>query len=229
MNDGSEAVASRLEQKQFRLPVGTSLAPTNDEQTMDYQEALKDYLISYRCFANIGSYSTLNLSCPNTCNDQPFTDAVKLGELLAEVKKIPTKKPLFLKLSPDLSKDALDKILQTAEKYQVDGLICTNLTKKGNNPHGKGGLSGKALEAKADEMLADIARQSRKFVLIGCGGIFSAEDAYRKIGLGASLVQLVTGMIYEGPELISMINEGLVEYLKRDGFSSLEQAIGKDL
>ena len=97
-------------------------------------------------------------------------------------------------------------------------------------PTTNGGLSGKVVEELSDNMISYIYQKTgKKFVVIGCGGIFSAEDAYRKIRLGASLLQLITGMIYQGPQLISQINLGLVEMLKRDGFKNIGEAVGCDI
>ncbi len=237
MNDGCDAISSRIAEDEFMLPVGTSLAPTNDAKTMDYKEAIADYLYSYEKFAYIGAYTTLNLSCPNTCNDQPFTDPTKLKELLDAVAKVPTNKPLFLKLSPDLPFAKLDQLLAVAKAGGVTGVICSNLTKNRNNsaikekvlPE-KGGISGHVVSELSDKMIAHVARQwGKSFTIVGCGGVFTAEDAYRKIRLGASLIQMVTGMIYEGPQVVSSINCGLVTLLHRDGFSSIQDAVGVDL
>jgi len=94
---------------------------------------------------------------------------------------------------------------------------------------GRGGLSGKVVQELSDKMLADIYRkEGKRFVLVGCGGVFTAEDAYKKIRLGASLVQMITGMIFEGPQVISEINRGLANLLKRDGFNNIKDAIGVD-
>ena len=93
-----------------------------------------------------------------------------------------------------------------------------------------GGISGKAVQDLADAMLAYIRRrEGDRFVLIGCGGVFSAEDAYKKIRLGASLVQMITGMIFEGPQVVSEINRGLAGLLKRDGFANVGEAVGADI
>ena len=137
---------------------------------------------------------------------------------------------MFIKLSPDLQAEQLEGILQLGNKYPVDGFICTNLTKvnKFNHP-GKGGFSGKAVEELSNQMLARVYKYygGRK-IIIGCGGIFSATDAYKKIKLGASLVQLITGMIFQGPQLISEINQGLVELLEKEGYNNISQAVGVD-
>ena len=237
MNDGADAVFDRLRNLEFEIPVGTSIAPTNDQETADYRMAIEDYSYSYRKLANVGSYTTLNLSCPNTCHDQPFIDTKKLDELLAVIQKIPTQKPIFIKLSPDLTFKAVDELLAVAKKHGVAGVICTNLTKKrdqakikDNDVPIRGGLSGKLVGEQSDALIAHVAKAwGKTFTLVGCGGVFSAGDAYRKIRLGASLIQLITGMIYEGPQLIGQINQGLAELLRRDGFNSISEAVGVDV
>jgi dihydroorotate dehydrogenase len=144
------------------------------------------------------------------------------------IKLLKIKKPIFLKISPDLSRESIDVILKIAIKNGIDGFICSNLTKKKGTK--SGGYSGKILEEKSNELLKYVYEKTKgKKIIIGVGGIFSAEDAYRKIKLGASLVQLITGMIYEGPGLIGEINEGLVKLMEKDGHKNISEAVGKGL
>ena len=153
---------------------------------------------------------------------------------MTKLDEILTKKPVFLKLSPDLAKTEVDRIIKTAQQHRVAGFICSNLTKKRNSSKiiertipGTGGISGKVVEDLANDLIAYIYHKTnRKFIIIGCGGVFSAEDAYKKIKFGASLVQLITGAIYEGPQLISEINQGLVSLLRKDGLKNISEAIG---
>jgi dihydroorotate dehydrogenase len=121
-------------------------------------------------------------------------------------------------------------ILQVGSKYPVDGFICTNLTKVNKfNHQGKGGFSGKAVEELSNQMLAKVYKfYGGEKIVIGCGGVFSALDAYKKIRLGASLVQLITGMIFQGPQLIGEVNRGLIKLLERDGYKNISEAIGVD-
>jgi dihydroorotate dehydrogenase len=183
---------------------------------------------------------TINISCPNAFGGQPFTDPQKLGQLLQEISKLPKTKPIFLKMPPDLSISNIDQIIELARQFKIDGFICTNLTKdrielsikekiKENLPTDKGGISGKVIERLSDDLIKYIYSKTKgEFVIVGCGGIFSAGDAYRKIRLGASLLQLITGMIFEGPQLIGEINHGLVRLLKKDGFKNISEAVGAD-
>lgn len=235
-NDGSQAIAARLKNKHFTFPLGTSIAKTNSPATCELDVGIADYVKAFTEFTTIGAYYTINISCPNAFGGQPFTDPARLDALLSSLDRIPTGKPIFIKFSPDITRDNIDQIIQVVEQHRVHGLICTNLTKKRDNPKitdenvpPLGGMSGKIVEDMANDMIKYLyAKVKNKYVIIGCGGVFSAEDAYRKIRLGASLVQLITGMIYQGPQVISEINRGLVQLLKRDGFTNISQAIGRD-
>jgi dihydroorotate dehydrogenase len=236
-NDGCEAISKRLINKKFDIPIGVNIAKTNCELTVDTQEGIKDYLKAYQVMQNIGSYITLNVSCPNAFGGQPFTTPEKLNALLNEVFKVKKTKPVFVKLSPDIEFDQLDELLIVMNKYQIDGLIISNLTKSRENKHiidvnvpENGGMSGKVLEKLSNKMIEYVYRKTKgKYVIIGCGGVFSASDAYKKIKLGASLIQMITGMIFEGPQVIGNINRGLVKLLKADGYTNIQEAIGKNV
>jgi len=233
---GCEAVSSRLKNEKFDIPLGISIAKTNSNKTIKIESGIQDYVKAYKAFKDIGSYTAINISCPNAYGGEPFTDKRKLNLLLAEIKKIKTRKPIFLKLAVDLSEKQIDDIIFLARKHKIQGFICGNLTKNRDNHNlkekvvGIGGISGKPVEELSDNLIKHIYKKTKgEFVIMGCGGIFTAEDAYRKIKLGSSLVQLITGMIYEGPQLIAEINQGLVKLLKRDGYKSITQAIGVDV
>lgn len=227
-NKGALAVHDCLKGKRLRIPVGISAAMTNCKETADPDVGLHDYLFTLKTFRDIADYFDLNISCPNAFGAQAFADPKLFRTLARQVSGLGLKQPVFVKISPDLTKGNVDSIIGTAAEYGLAGFICTNLSKR----HGfsEGGLSGKAVEKKANDMLAYVYRRAkrtgRNFVIVGVGGIFSAEDAYRKIRLGANLVQLITGMIYQGPELIGEINRGLVELMRVDGFSRIGEAVG---
>jgi dihydroorotate dehydrogenase len=235
-NAGCEVISKRLGNKKFEIPIGTSVAKTNNSKTCDLEAGVADYVKAYRSFVNIGDYSTVNISCPNAFGGEPYTDPVKLEKLLSEIDKIKTKKPVFLKISPDLSESQLVDIIKVCDGHEVDGFICSNLTKKRDNPKikdeevpEKGGISGKVVEELADEQIRFVYKNTKgKYKIIGCGGIFNADDAYKKIRAGASLLQLITGMIFEGPQSVGDINLGLVRLLKRDGFKNISEAVGVD-
>ena len=132
-NEGCEKISKRLQNKIFQIPVGISIAKTNSEKTVDLNAGIDDYIKAYRKFTNIGSYFTINISCPNTFGGQPFTDSDKLELLLNKIDKIPAEKPIFLKISPDLSRKNIDEILRISEHHNIAGFICTNLTKNRKN------------------------------------------------------------------------------------------------
>ena len=228
-SSGAPNMHKWLQGKKFKFPLGISLAKTNSEKTSHVETGIEDYFTSYKIFQDVGDYFTINISCPNTCEQVPiFVDSTNLDLLLAKLFSVPKIKPVFIKLSPDLQEDQLEGILRLGNKHPIDGFICTNLTKvnKFNHP-GKGGFSGKAVEELSNQMLSKVYKfYGGRKIIIGCGGVFSAEDAYKKIKLGASLVQLITGMIYQGPQLISEINRGLVELLKKDGYNNISEAVG---
>jgi len=235
VNDGCEAVSKRLTGKKLKIPFGVNIAKTNCALTADTQEGIKDYLKVFKVMSDIGDYCVLNISCPNAFGGQPFTTPDKLEALLKIIFNEPKCKPVFLKLSPDLSLDEVDELIRVIDKFQIDGIIISNLTKDRNNnsiqdsniPE-NGGMSGKIVEKLSDDMIAHVYQKTKgRYVIIGCGGVFSAEDAYKKIKLGSSLIQLITGMIFEGPQLIGEINSGLVKLLKNEGYKSISEAVGK--
>lgn len=235
-NDGCEAVSRRLSNRGFAIPLGTSVAMTNCAENVDLEAGIADYAKAFGAFTTIGHYYTVNISCPNAFGGQPFTAPDRLAPLLARLDAIYTRKPVLIKLSPDLPTDALDAILEVAMRHRVHGFICSNLTKERDSdalanaavPQ-RGGISGKVVAGMADAQIAYVYRATRgRCVVVGCGGVSSAEDAYRKIRLGASLIQMVTGLIYEGPQVVGEINRGLVRLLERDGFDSVSEARGID-
>ena len=235
-NIGCEKIAKKLTGKKFPLVLGINIAKTNNPNTVNDEGGVNDYFKSYKTFEGIGDYTTINISCPNAFGGQPFTDKNKLEKLLRKIFSITKTKPVFLKLSPDLSPAQVDEILAVSANFQVDGFVCTNLTKHrqskeilDDNIPQNGGISGKVVGQLSDDLIRYVYKNTRgKYVIIGVGGIFSAHDAYRKIKAGASLVQLMTGMIFDGPQLQSDINLGLVELLKQEGYKNISEAVGKE-
>ena len=158
---------------------------------------------------------------------------------MENIDKIDTDKKIFIKLSPDINEEETNTILDILDKHRIHGIICSNLTKNRNNPKiddeeknitEKGGISGKAVEDLSNKLLANIYKKTNnKYLLIGVGGISSGKDAYEKIINGASLVQMITGMIFEGPQAISQINQELAQLLKEKGFKNIKEAIGSGI
>jgi dihydroorotate dehydrogenase len=235
-NDGCEVIAKKLDGKKFRIPIAFSIAKTNSPKTVDIDAGVSDYIKAYKYMSPLGEFHVINISCPNAFGGEPFTDSEKLKKLILRLENVRVAAPILIKLSPDLSHVQIDSILEIALHNGINGVICSNLTKDRKNPNFTnesfpipGGISGKLLENKANDLIKYIYKKTAGQVLIiGCGGVSSAEDAYKKIRLGASLIELITGMIYEGPQLISDINLGLVDLLKRDGFSHISEVIGID-
>lgn len=242
-NVGAEVISQQLADLNFKIPIGISIAKANLPSTSDELSGIKDYVRAYLAFVkyNIGDYITINISCPNIYSGQLFLKPEPLAHLLAELETCRTKyndiRPWFLKLGADLTPSEVDDIITIARRYHITGFICSNLTKNRQNKKiidknvpDCGSLSGTVCQTLSDNLISYIyTKTGHEFLIIGCGGIFSAEDAYRKIRLGASLLQLITGMIFEGPQLISEINYGLVRLLQKDGFRSISEAIGVDL
>jgi len=239
INNGCEAISKKIKNKKSLIPVGINIAKTNNRETVNTEKAILDYFKAYKAFTNIGDYFTINISCPNAYGGEPFADSIKLDALLKKIMSVPKNKPIFLKLSPDMNQKEIDEIIDVAVKWNVDGFICTNLTKNRDNINivdkeiqKLGGLSGKVVDDLSTELIRYIYKKTggtaSKFVIIGSGGVFDTEDAYKKIKAGASLIQLITGMIFEGPQVISTINLGLVKLLKKDGYKNISEAIGKE-
>ncbi len=231
-NDGCVAMLKQVQGQSPRIPVGISIAATNCPETANEHEAIKDFLTSYSLFSKekCSDYITINISCPNAFGGESFLEPDRLSRLLTAISKArvfySNTQPIFLKLSTTLSDPELDKIIAIAREQAISGFICSNLLKK-HSP--VGGVSGPLVKDQATDLIRRLYKKTGKeFIIIGCGGISSAEDAYEKIKAGASLLQLITALIYEGPQLISQINSGLVELLHKDGYSSISEAIGKE-
>lgn len=238
-NDGCEKIAKKIKNTKFHIPLGISIAKTNCKETAKKEAGIQDYIKAFSTLKNIGDYITINISCPNAFGGLPFTNSDDLHDLLTEIEKVPCKKPIFLKLPPDLKTQNIDDILSVCREHRISGFICTNLTKDRTNAEIKkhlkdadiqavGGISGKPIQKLSLKTIQYLYKKTEgRYIIIGCGGIFSAEDAYEKIKAGASLLQLITGMIFEGPQLISEINQGLVALLQRDGYKNIAEAVGK--
>lgn len=233
-NDGVDVIAPRMAGSRTSIPVGTNIAKTNNKEACDDDGAIADYEYSFRVLADVGDYFTVNISCPNTYGGQPFTDKKRLDALLSRLDPIPTKKPVFIKLSPDISQQQRKDIAELSFKHRVDGFICTNLVKartpglaKEEYPSENGGMSGGSVRQLSDDLVSDMYKFTEgKKVIIGLGGVFTAEHAYEKIKRGATLVQMVTGLIYQGPQAVAAINKDLVKLLQKDGYHSISEAIG---
>ena len=168
-----------------------------------------------------------------------FYPPENLRELLKAVTALNPKKPMFIKMPITESDTDVHKMLEVITQFPVQGVIFGNLQKDRSHPdllpeevalHGKGNFSGKPTEKRSNELIKLAYKTfGKKLVIIGCGGVFSAEDAYTKIKSGASLVQLITGLIFMGPQLAAQINLELPRLLEKDGFKNISEAIGADI
>jgi dihydroorotate dehydrogenase len=245
-NMGAEKLASNLLNQDFgRLRVGINAALTNQTSNFDLNLATRDYIKTMTLFKDIGDYYTINISCPNTQEGEPFVDRKNLDTLLRAVNdqiRPITEKPIYVKLAADMSIEEIDVIVDACVDHQMDGFVCTNLAKpkynsehrpeeyptaKGLLPKGKGAMSGLPLQRISTDVIRHVYRKTGgKMTIIGVGGIFTAKDAYEKITSGASLCHMITTMIFDGPQNISEINRGIVKLLKADGFKSVSEAVG---
>src|SRR3989344_1300300 len=234
-NKGAEVLSKKLSQKIHILPIGVNIAFTNCKENLDISSAISDYVSGFKTMEKYADYLTVNLSCPNNSGGMPFIVADNFERLMTEIDKVETLKPIFVKISPDMSHEEIDTFLEICGRHKIQGIICTNLTKKFDMsqikdplpPHG--GLSGKLVFPKALDLLSYMYKKvGNKFVFVFVGGIFSAEDAYKVIRQGATLVGLITGMIFEGPQVVSEINRGLVERMTSDGFKNISEVVGVD-
>ena len=175
----------------------------------------------------------VNLSSPNTPNLRDLQESEYIKNFFATLKPL-TKKPILLKISPDFAYDQAIEICTTAVENKADGIIINNTSidysLSPNIKEHKGGISGKLITHKSRELLKAISKELfGKTTLISCGGIDSAEEAYERIKYGASLIQIYTSFIFKGPTIAKDINEGLIQLLKKDGFSNIKEAIGIEI
>jgi dihydroorotate dehydrogenase len=235
-NDGCEAIANRLSRREFSMPIGVSVAKTNSPDTADPHRGVMDYKKAMETLKDVGDYFVVNISCPNAFGGEPFADPERLDMLLDSIDTVETQKPILLKVAVDISPKELNRLIDVADNHRVHGFILSNLTKDRTRLSinqsevagiTKGGISGKPTTEPSNRLISHLYKKAGgRYVIVGVGGIFTARDAYEKIQCGASLVQLATGMIFQGPQVIGQINKGLVNLLKKDGFDTIAQAVG---
>ena len=205
-------------------------------------KAKEDYLTSLKLLIPYCDYAAINVSSPNTEGLRKLQDPFLLKELLREFKNLPNCPPLFVKIAPDLSYEDIENICKLIIEENIDGIIATNtsldrlgLEKRKIEQTGlflseeNGGLSGRPLQQKANQIIKHIHNIDKNIILIGVGGIDSPESAWERICSGASLVQLYTGWIYKGPELVPDILHGIIKQLNNHQLSNIKEAIGSNL
>jgi dihydroorotate dehydrogenase len=232
-NDGMDVVAGRLRgiAANERIgPIGINIGANKDSE-----DRIADYVTAMERLAPLADYVTVNISSPNTPGLRALQDKGALIDLLLRVRAAaPVGKPVFLKVAPDLEPADIDDIAEAVIEHRIDALIVSNTTisrpdLKSRHAGETGGLSGAPLRGLAQQRLVDFRKATGGALpLIGVGGIASAEDAYARIRAGASLVQLYSALVYEGPYLARRINKGLLALLDRDGFGHISEAVGID-
>jgi dihydroorotate dehydrogenase len=219
-NDGNILCAERLKKNNSDVVIGGNIGKNT---TTSNENADTDYIQNFEILHQYVDYFVLNVSCPNVSNFTKLQDVEFLRKLIPQLKKInsskPKKKPILIKISPDLNQDQLDETIDLILSENLDGIIATNTTTSRNNLKtnkskiekiGNGGLSGEPLKNKSTEVIRYISKKTNgNLPIIGVGGIMNPKDALDKIKAGADLIQLYTGFIYEGPSIVKKINQYL--------------------
>ncbi|KAB7515210.1 quinone-dependent dihydroorotate dehydrogenase [Halosegnis rubeus] len=229
-NHGADTIGPRLADTDVEIPVGVNIGKS---KSTPLAEAADDYRYSFERTRAGGDYFVVNVSSPNTPGLRELQDREPLERILSTLQDAGAS-PLLLKLSPDLGPEAIESALDVVNELGLDGVVATNTSVRRpaslESPKSvqEGGLSGAPIEAEATEMIRFVAERT-DVPIVGVGGVADADGAYDKIRAGASVVQLYTALVYEGPTVARDINRGLLDLLERDGFGSVEDAVGADL
>ncbi|NQX85422.1 MAG: quinone-dependent dihydroorotate dehydrogenase [Flavobacteriaceae bacterium] len=221
-NEGVETAIEQLKKNKGKLIIGGNIGKNTDTLPENYTQ---DYLECFNALHPYVDYFVLNVSCPNVGSHAKLTDKRYLLELIVEIQKANSgfdiQRPILLKIAPDLNTTQLDEIIELVRETRIDGVIATNTSVSRTELKtplntleaiGNGGVSGKPIKDKSTAVIKYLAEKSGKaFPIIGVGGIHTADDALEKIDAGADLVQVYTGFIYEGPQLIKRINNALIK------------------
>ena len=221
-NSGVEEIVNRLKKRKSSVIIGGNIGKN---KITSNEEAFKDYEICFNRLFDYVDYFVVNVSSPNTPNLRELQDKEPLSKILTGLQVLNDKKvkrkPILLKIAPDLTDSQLDDIIDIINDTKLDGVIATNTTIDRSNLKtssevieniGNGGLSGKAVKDRSTNVISYLSQKSGgSFVIIGVGGIHSASDALEKLKAGASLVQLYTGFVYEGPGLVKRINKAILK------------------
>ena len=232
-NLGAENINSRIRSNLPRGLLGINIGPNKDTK-----DRLNDYLIGLRTFYDIADYITVNISSPNTANLRNFHDEKKFEELINTIEeekiKLKSKTPIVVKISPDILDNQINLISEILLKYKVSAIIVSNSTETSREnlqnilKHQKGGLSGKPLEQKSNKLIAKFYNLLKgKIKIIGVGGVDSGKSAYEKFLAGADYIQLYTGMVFQGPNIVGNIKKELKELLINEGVNNFKEIIGK--
>ena len=228
-NDGAYRVVKRVTKRfPFTTPIGINIGKNKNTPE---KESINDYTHLIKSFERLGDYFVINISSPNTPGLRDLQNETFITQLFREVKKL-TDKPILLKIAPDMELEDAVNLTKMAVEKGADGIIATNTTidySLVQTPEDIGGISGAVLKEKSFQIFEAIAKELYgKTVLISVGGIDSAEEAYKRIKAGASLVQIYTGLIFHGPDMIMNSNKELINLIKADGYANITEAIGAD-
>ena len=232
-NDGIKLISERITKNKSNGILGINIGPNKNTENQE-----EDFILGFKNFYNLADYITINISSPNTENLRDFHQVEKLIKLLKLIKKEKEKYnsqiPIMLKISPDIEDKTIEEIADVAINNSITALILTNTTNKNrnklieSNKNEIGGLSGKPLENISNNLIKKFYKKIKnKVLIIGVGGIDSGKSAYNKIISGATLLQLYTGMVYKGPEVVKNIEKDLINHLKQDGVKNFKEIIGQ--
>ncbi len=237
-NPGAEAMAESLRDWRAREqwpthPIGINLGKS---KITPLEEATEDYAFSFGALQGLADFFVVNVSSPNTPNLRELQGKSALDEILKTLRAVNADVPLLIKIAPDLSTEAIDDVLDLATTHSLAGIVATNTTierPSSNDSQCKkiyaetGGLSGAPLRARSTEIIAHIFKHTNgKLPIIGVGGIFTADDAWEKITAGASLVQVYTGLVYQGPSIAADIVRGIKARMEKEGVRLLSDVVG---
>ena len=237
-NQGAAALAERLKNRKGTFPIGVNLGKS---KITPLEDAPEDYLGSFRLLKELGDYFVVNVSSPNTPGLRSLQSSDQLEPILSALQQENSDgKPLLVKIAPDLAWEDIAAVVSLAQRYSLSGIIATNTTIRRDGlktatiaATGKsvtdeaGGISGAPVRSRSTEVIHFIYQQTAgNLPIIGVGGVFTADDAWEKIAAGATLVQVYTGWIYEGPGMVRRILQGLVQKLDQQGMTSITDAIG---
>jgi len=226
--------------KRIEANIPSSLLGINIGPNKDTDNMTNDFLKCAEIFFPIGDYITINISSPNTKGLRDFHNENDLKNLLSKINEIREKsnfkKSFLLKISPDLEDSQISGIVNLILEYKIDGIILTNTSNKNReslidvNSKEIGGLSGKPIKELSTEFVKKFYKElNGKIPIIGVGGVDSGQSAFEKIAAGASAVQLYTGLIYKGPNIVKEIKKDLIQILKSKGFTNINEAVGSSL
>jgi len=231
-NHGAEIVKQRIKRNKKLGLLGINIGPNKDSS-----DRLNDYLIGLKTFNDDADYITINISSPNTENLRTFHEGDKLQDLLksimAERKNLKSNIPIAVKVSPDISEDQVNKISEILLEYEIKAIIVSNTSEATRDKlsniqrHQKGGLSGKPIEEESNILINKFYKLlNGKIKIIGVGGVDSGQAAYDKFIAGADYIQLYTGMVFKGPNIVGIIKKDLKELLIRDGVKNYTEIVG---